>query len=452
MRRKLAILIAGALFGSLITVAPASAQVAVPGEVQIDDPKGDANGLNDQDNAYGTPLAGQGDHVSGQGGTSTDLLKVWFSNTSSDISLHFQTNGNPGNLVYDSYFRFSSNPGTGSVANDEARGCLQWVASVNGLGGGWSGETSGALTDKCNVGTAVEGPLVIEEGPDGTFVSTMTFPRSYSPLLSDGKSITTPFGVSRVLYVGPSPTTAAFVTMDNTKRGSDYAISSGGTPPVEEPPVVEPPGKNDPPGQGNQNCAKIKDKKEKKACKKNSGKGPKVPPAGACAAFTPGEMGAEAETTLVTDKATEEEPVVVEFDLGPALGRVNSSVDFSTRIKHNVQLDVPNAEGGFFMKLSTPETDDPDLYAFWDNGTQAASAGGLNQALFAGPVPGPAGAVTNGTGSGGHSGFGYEQIDGLRTADCGGWTLDLVNWGGQGGTYTLSLWAGEVLNDPAPRE
>jgi hypothetical protein len=235
--------------------------------------------------------------------------------------------------------------------------------------------------------------------------------------------------------------------MDNTDFGLDYVIGTGGAPSKPEEPKAEPPGKSDPPGQGNQDCSKIKNKKKKKACKKNSGKG--NPPAAGCAAYTPGEMGAEAETTVVTDKATEESPIEIDVPLGPALGRVNATVDFSTRVKHNVQVDSKAAEAGLFVRLESPVTDDPDLYVYWDNRKEAASAGGFNQALFAGPLPQ---GLLSGTGNGGHSGFGFEQIDGLRTSKCGGWTLDLVNWLGQGGTYKLKIWLGEIENDPKPRD
>lgn len=443
MKRIITLLASVALIASGLSILPtASALEApeIPAVVQIDDPKGDANGVNDQDNAYGTPLAGQGDHVGPAGGTATDLLKVWFSNTATDVALHFQTVGNPGNLVYDTYFRFSSNAGTGSVAKDETRGCLQWVASINGAGGAYTGETEGTLTDKCNVGDAVAGPLVTSEGPDGTFITSITFPRSYSPLLAAGEKITAPFGVSRVLYVGPTPTTAAFVTLDNTKRGEDFAFvetagNSGKTPP----------GKNDPPGE-KKGCDKGMGKK--RGCEGKGKKSPKPGKPSACAPFAPGEMGKDAKTTVVTDAATEDKPIEIDVPLGPATGNVGS--DRTTRMKHNVQVDSTNVDAGLFARLEGPALDDPDLYVYWPSGSRAAVAGGFNPLLVAGPLPAahPILAALNGTGSGGHSEFTAEQIDGLRTSDCQGWTLDLVNWAGRGG-YTLELWLGEVQNEPA---
>ena len=176
----------------------------------------------------------------------------------------------------------------------------------------------------------------------------------------------------------------------------------------------------------------------------------KSPPVVACAPYEPGELGAEAETTVVTDAATAEAPIEVDVPLGPATGSVGS--DRTTRMQLNVQVDSANPEAGLFARLESPPGDDPDLYAYWPSGDQAAVVGGFNPFLVAGPLPNPTNHATisslNGQGTGGHSEFTAEQIDGLRTADCQGWTLDLVNWAGQGG-FTLYLWLGEIQNDPA---
>ncbi len=167
--------------------------------------------------------------------------------------------------------------------------------------------------------------------------------------------------------------------------------------------------------------------------------GKKKKKAAACKAYVPGEMGAQAETTRITDKATEEEPIEIEVPFAPAAGASATQ----THEYHNVQVDSKAKEAGLYARLESPPTDDPDLYVYWDNGNRAAVAGGFNQAPV-GPL--------DGTGSGGHSEIGAEQIDGLRTKDCGGFTLDMVNWAGIGGTYTLKLWLGEIQNDPAPRD
>lgn len=156
-----------------------------------------------------------------------------------------------------------------------------------------------------------------------------------------------------------------------------------------------------------------------------------------CKMYTPGEMGAEAETTKITDKATEEAPIEMDVPLGPAVGAA------TTQMYHNVQVVSKKKEVGLWLRLESPPTDDPDLFVYWDNGNRAATAGGFNQAPV-GPL--------DGTGDGGHSEIGAEQIDGLRTSNCVGYTLDLVNFLGVGGTYTLKMWLGDIENDPAPRD
>ena len=441
-KRSISVFLALALVGGVFSALPARAQeappVTVPSTVQIDDPLGDANGLNDQDNAYGTPLAGEGDHAGPAGGTSTDILKVWFSNTASDVSLNIQLNGNPGNLAYDTYFRFSSNAGEGPVAADTTRGCLQWVASVNGAAGAYTGETEGTFTDKCNVGTVVVGPLVIAEGPDGTFVIQITFPRDSSPLLADGQVLTAPFGVSRNVYVGPTPTVATAVTLDSTKRGSDYTITGGG--PVLQPVPSEPPGKNDPPGKGKKKgCKKGKGKKKGACPGKKKPKKPAPPVAAACPAYTPGEEGAEAETTVVTADATEEKPIEVAIEAPPGVPEVALGHAF-----HNIQVDASGSEGGFFARYEFPVYEDHDIYLNYADGSEAAHAGGFNPA----PVPVALGCC-DGTGTGGHSEQGAEVLDGIRTADCAGYTLDMASFMSEGGEMTLKLWLGEPENDPA---
>lgn len=444
-KRSFSILLALALVAGIFGTLPAKAQTTIPDVVQIDDPKGDANFLNDQDNAYGTPLAGQGDHVTPADiGNATDLMKVWFSNTATEISLNFQTEGNPNLLAYDTYFRFSSNAGQGPVANDTTRGCLQWVASINGAGGAYTGPTEGALTDKCNVGTVQTGALVTAPGPEG-FITTMTFPRSYSPLLADGSSITAPFGVARIVYVGnpPAPTVLTAATIDNTKRGTDYVITGGG--PIVQPPPdpkEEPPGKSDPPGKGKKKgCPKGKGKK-KGAC---PGK-PKPPAVPACPAYVPGEQGAEAETTIVTDAATEEKPVELEFDAGrglggPLIGGVPVPPDQTKHNYHNVQIDSQAAEVGLYLRLEFPDRRDYDLYLLYPDGSEASHSGDFNpvhEALSCG-------AATTQC----QSGSNFESINGIKTSDCQGWTVDSVAYLTEGGKVKLKMWLGEIKGDPA---
>lgn len=458
MKRIVILLASMALVAAGFQVVPAAAQEApaIPATVQIDDPLGDANGLNDQDNAYGSPAEGEGDHVTGPGGTSTDLLKVWFSNTAKDVSLHFQTNGDPSTLAYDTYFRFASNPGTGSVAANEARGCLYWIASINGAGGGYTGETGAVLEDQCNVGDGVAGTLTTAAGPEGTFINTMTFPRSYSPLLADGGKIVAPYGVSRIVYVGPLPEagTAAVVTLDNTQRGAEYAITAEG------PSVKTPPGKNDPPGK-KKGCKKGKGKK--RGCE---GKGKKSPkpgkPSAACAPLKPATAGAEAPSVTLTDSATAEKPFVqpltleqrVDEGLGDALGAPGSTPAAPASV--NVQVDTNSkAPVGLYATFEFPEYRDYDLWAYFPGteNEEAASSHGFQPAIETqgAPAVGPVGLDNSNTATnhGGESTATSENLVGILTPDCGGYTISAYNYLGEGGDMELKLWLGEVKYDPA---
>jgi hypothetical protein len=171
-------------------------------------------------------------------------------------------------------------------------------------------------------------------------------------------------------------------------------------------------------------CKKNPDKGKKKGCKKAIKK--------SCAAYEPGEEGAEAETTVVTDKATEDEPIEVTIENGPGAA-VSASHTF-----HNVQVDSAASEAGLYVRYEFAPYEDHDLYVKLADGTEVARAAGFNQTPY-GPL--------DGTGNGGHSEMGAEQIDGLRSPDCQGYTLDLANYLGMGGEYTVKLWLGEIQND-----
>lgn len=448
-KRLWSLALSAALVAGVFSALPASAQEApplvIPEVVQIDDPVGDANGLNDQDNAYGTPAEGQGDQAFGPGGTATDIRKVWFSNTSTEVSLNIQLNADPSTLAYDTYFRFSSNAGEGTVATDATRGCLQWIASVNGAAGAYGGPTEGNLTDKCNVGDPVLGPLTVSpgEGDGNGFVITVTFPRSYSPLLADGSSLTAPFGVSRILYANglpPTPaagSTAAFVTLDNTKRGTDYTLSAGGpvvTPVPDPDPTVDPEPKPKPKPK---KCKKKANGKKVCPKKKPKPKPPVVPPgppAGSCPAYVPGEQGAEVETTVVTDAATAEKPVEIPLEIGAGFGVGGVFEDAIAHAYHNVQVDSTSGSTGLYVRLEMPYPSDYDLFVRNADGTEAARAAGFN------PEP----AVYNDNTAGGHTEPDAEMIDGVTTADCGGYTIDAGAATGEGGELTLKFWLGEA--------
>jgi len=200
---------------------------------------------------------------------------------------------------------------------------------------------------------------------------------------------------------------------------------------------VKPPGKSDPPGKGEKKgCTKGKGKK-KGAC---PGKKPPKPPAApSCPAYTPGEEGAEAEASIVTDAATAEAPLEVTIAAPPGVPEVALGHVF-----HNIQVDTAGAESGLYVAYEFPVYEDHDIYLNYASGTEAAHAGGFNPA----PVPVALGCC-DGTGTGGHSEQGAEFLDGVRSADCSGYTLDMASFASEGGDMTLKLWLGEATYDPA---
>ncbi len=179
-------------------------------------------------------------------------------------------------------------------------------------------------------------------------------------------------------------------------------------------------------------------------------KKPKTPPAPpACAPFTPGEAGAEAKTTVVTDAATAEAPVVVEFDtemgLGDDLGLQQTSYDETSSVYQNIQVDSANPSAGLYVKIEFADRHDYDLYLLNAAGETAANSGVFN------PVPEAAEeGIGGGSPEGGwEAGSDYESVIGINTADCAGYTAQIKSYLTTGGPVTMSTWLGEALVEPA---
>ncbi|HZY58093.1 MAG TPA: hypothetical protein VFE09_09900, partial [Rubrobacteraceae bacterium] len=236
-------LVAAALSQSMI----AQAVTKIPAKVQIEDPLNDANFLNDQDFITGTPVDGTGDNTTAaDAGSVSDFLKVWFSNTKKTISVHILTE-RPPPAISTIYYRIAANPGEGEIGANTGRGCLNWrmifpgQQTVNNNTVDTSTYRSSDPTkpaslaefeDVCNVEGRQHDDIkvTVETLEDDTGITTMTVPRSVSPLFAKGGKITLPYAIARVA-VGQNgtelPTGGDFfsaATTDTTKRGSDYVI------------------------------------------------------------------------------------------------------------------------------------------------------------------------------------------------------------------------------------
>lgn len=167
----------------------------------------------------------------------------------------------------------------------------------------------------------------------------------------------------------------------------------------------------------------------------------------ACAPYAPGQDGQGKTITVVTDAATQDKPATVDVDTAPGLGF--SSADEGNdqgQTSHaytNVQVDSAAPNAYLYVRAEFQYPQDYDLFLRTADGTAAAYAAGFNEAPVT--LAGPAEHTLDGTGNGGHSEMGAEQIDGFQAADCSGFTVDLSSGTAAGGTVTVKYWLG-----PAP--
>lgn len=442
MRKSfLSIALAAVMVTGVFGALPASSETVVPAEPLVTDPVGDANYLNDQGFA-GTGIAPatvpeSGDNSTpADGGSVSDVMAAWLTADADNVYAHFQTEA-PGPATLALFYRLRVDPGVGS-------NCLWFQAGAPGAGNAQGVSTPSLRTiSPCDpVQTVSEGAEFIqEEGPDGTGIHTIKIPRVLSAYLVDGTTLATPkVDVTHYTLSPPVPGVTGGAgltapTIDQTKPGLDWVIASGpgsGGPPV----VEEPPTGTDPDEPKKKNCKKKKGKAKKKCKKFNKSLGG-APTGNGCDAYVPGEQGAEAETLIVKDEHTAEAPLELVIDQDP--GAVRAEV--RGHVFANIQVDSEAAEAGLFVRYSFPDYEDHDLYVRYADGALAAQAAGFNPIVEA-PL------VNDGTTVAGHSERGAEQVDGVRTADCAGYTADFVNFLGEGGEYTVTMWLGEIENDP----
>jgi hypothetical protein len=232
------LLLSALICGTLIAF-PAKAQIpeqptAVPEAVNIEDPIGDANYINRQNVPNDS-----GDHVgpNNQDAASvTDLAKGWMTNDETNFSIHILTEAAPPAIAAVG-FEFIAVPGEGS-AGSSTTGCLRAVGIIpGGTAPTWQGDPWARLLDRCNIGTSifddsVEGTIEFSEIADVGGLITLTFPRSYSPLLADGAIVTGAYLISRTPTAGSPDQGFAAPFVDDTKVGTDYTIT---TPAPEKP-------------------------------------------------------------------------------------------------------------------------------------------------------------------------------------------------------------------------
>jgi hypothetical protein len=398
-----------ALLAAALPVAAAEEEkkkpLTVPNVVQIVDPVGDANAQNTDWQSGGPQPDG------------ADIVSAWFDNDASTITAYVQVAVPPSGQVRN-WYDIEVNPNNALAPTS---GCIIFEAMLAGNSSPGGADTA-TVADSCGEAPVeTEGAVSVVALPDGSAAVAMTFPRSASPHFEKDSILFTPFARSLVTF-GAGGGGLGY-TFDNTKPGSDYTLVGKAVAPKKEEPA-EGEGEEEEPEEEPEQSEPPKKKKKK-------GKS-------GCPAMTPHEKGAEAETTVVTEEATEEKPIEVPITAPQGLFPATTG-----DVYHNIQVDTSGGEKGLFVRYEFPEYEDLDLYLYEAGNDEAvAQAAGFNQAPF---VPGE----TDGTGNGGHSEMGAEQVDGHPSADCAGFTAEMHSFLTEGGEYTLKIWLGEPGGEAA---
>lgn len=145
------------------------------------------------------------------------------------------------------------------------------------------------------------------------------------------------------------------------------------------------------------------------------------------------EAAAEAPLVRVTSKATEEKPIVVEFEHPESLVQEHEALpDTQDEQYVNIQV-VSKATEGLYIKEEFEDRHDIDLYLYDGAGEEVASSGAFNAA----PV-GPFSA-------GGNGGENFESIPGFPADPCALYTAESAAYATPGTPVKMSIWVGEVV-------
>lgn len=204
MRRATRI-IGVASVGLIFAAASSFASAAPAPKVIIEDPAGDANGLNDQ----GTGDGSNGDNVTPADASSvTDLTEITVTNDAKNLTITVGTETAPP-ATQGVGFRVRFNPdGPGGTH------CLLFEAFYPGAGNALDA-AEGHLRDTCEGGD----PIPVE-----VLSNMIIVPRNAHPALGKGKTLAAP-QVQAFIYLGASyPAGFPGPVTDTTKVGADYKL------------------------------------------------------------------------------------------------------------------------------------------------------------------------------------------------------------------------------------
>lgn len=138
------------------------------------------------------------------------------------------------------------------------------------------------------------------------------------------------------------------------------------------------------------------------------------------------EEAAEAEVVNITAAHTEEAPLLIEYEHGPALDPVAEDTLY---FAFQVVSKTPGA-GVYVLQEWPGSMSDMDLYMYDSAGTEVAYSGSFN----------PSGLPD----SGGNGGQGFESIPGFPADPCSPYTLESKAYATMGEPMTLKIWLGEA--------
>lgn len=157
-----------------------------------------------------------------------------------------------------------------------------------------------------------------------------------------------------------------------------------------------------------------------------------------CGKYAAPEWAGEAETTIVTDKATADAPIEVELETGPGAGFTNpdypgDETGSVAHAFHNVVVDTNAKTANLFASIEYLPAFDYDFFLRLSAGPSVAYEADFNPLTVAGPSG-------IGTTDGATAEPGLSRIDGYPVPDCYGYTLDAASSIAGGGTVTLKIW------------
>ena len=167
-----------------------------------------------------------------------------------------------------------------------------------------------------------------------------------------------------------------------------------------------------------------------------------------CAAYTPGDLGADKPTVTVTDANTDAAPLEQKVSLDQSVadvdvvgsGEIPSSAD-----AFNLQVDSKAKDVGLYLKFEFDARRDYDLWLRYADGSEAAGSHGWNT-IVEDPTDSVFSASDEGYAS--DSTDSSENIIGVHVTDCSGWTVEVDNYLGEGGDFTVKAWLGPIENEP----